>query len=118
MVQRYLAFATAVALLALAVRAEAMETVVNVSNVGLYVGQRVTFCGSVSQTKQAGKAFFINFGGSYPNHRFTNVIFKSDQSRFNLAEFAPGQNLCTTGTVKEYKGVPEIVLSSPSQIVE
>ncbi len=78
----------------------------------------MTFCGTISQTKQAGKAFFINFGGSYPNHRFTNVIFKSDQGKFNVNEFAPGQNLCTTGTVKEYQGVPEIVLSSPSQIVE
>ncbi|MCR5169648.1 MAG: hypothetical protein K6C33_04190 [Desulfovibrio sp.] len=118
MMQRALAFVAFAALLALAVRAEAMETVVNVSNVGLYVGHRVTFCGTISQTKQAGKAFFINFGGHYPQHRFTNVIFKSDQSRFNLADFAPGQNLCTTGTVKEYKGVPEIVLTSPSQVVE
>ena len=118
MMQRALAFVAFAALLALALRAEAMETVVNVSNVGLYVGQRVTFCGTISQTKQAGKAFFINFGGSYPNHRFTNVIFKSDQGKFNVNEFAPGQNLCTTGTVKEYQGVLEIVLSSPSQIVE
>ena len=83
--QRALAFVAFAALLALALRAEAMETVVNVSNVGLYVGHRVTFCGTISQTKQAGKAFFINFGGHYPQHRFTNVIFKSDQSRFNLA---------------------------------
>ena len=118
MMQRALAFVAVIALLALAVRAEAMETVVNVSNAGLYVGQRVTFCGTISQTKQAGKAFIINFGGSYPNHLFTNVIFKSDQGKLNLSEFAPGQNLCTTGTVKEYKGVPEIVLSSPTQIVE
>ena len=118
MMQRALAFVAFAALLALALRAEAMETVVNVSNVGLYVGQRVTFCGTISQTKQTGKAFFINFGGTYPNHRFTNVIFKSDQGKFNVNEFAPGQNLCTTGTIKEYQGVPEIVLSSPSQIVE
>ncbi len=118
MTRKAAACAAALALLALAVRAEALDTVVNAANVGLYVGQKVTFCGTVSQTRQAAKAFFINYGGSYPNHRFTNVIFKSDQDKFSLDEFAPGQNLCTTGTVKEYKGVPEIVLTSPSQIVE
>ena len=118
MMRKALACAGALALLALAVRAEALDSVVNVSNVGLYVGQHVTFCGTISQTKQTGRAFFINFGGAYPNHRFTNVIFASAQSKFNVAGFAAGQNLCTTGTVKEYKGVPEIVLTSPSQIVE
>jgi micrococcal nuclease len=82
-----------------------------------YYGERVTVTGRVIDTKNTGKACFLNF---HPDWRqtFTAVIFARD---FGLFPSPPEKlflekEVRVTGRVQEYRGKPEIVITAPSQI--
>jgi hypothetical protein len=85
-----------------------------------YVGKLGTVCGKVTGTHvtKSGK-ILINFGYEYPNELFTAVIMEDDTARFtdyNPAEFPADKKICVRGRIMDYKGKPEIVVKSPSQI--
>jgi DNA/RNA endonuclease YhcR with UshA esterase domain len=82
-----------------------------------YVGRSVIVEGVVRQvsTSRSGTTF-INFGGRYPNHVFYAVIFKKYSNRFSNVRSYDGKIVAISGTVSLYKGMPQIILSSPSQI--
>jgi len=88
-----------------------------------HVGQKVTVCGKVFGGKYLeesnGKPTFINIGAAFPNSPFTVVIFNDDRINFDYKpeEFLNNKQICVTGTVKEYKGKAEIIVSKESQIV-
>jgi micrococcal nuclease len=46
------------------------------------------------------------------------VIFGPDRSKFPDAPelYYKNKKICVTGTIKQYKGVPEIIVTDPSQI--
>lgn len=86
-----------------------------------HVGQTATVCGSVAGTHYAassrGRPTFINLDKPYPNQIFTVVIWGSDRTKFDRPESEyQGKNICVTGKIKEYRGIPEIVASNPVQI--
>lgn len=82
-----------------------------------HIGQTVTVRGLVSNVHVSGKGtVFIDFGGPYPEQDFTAVIFASAASAFGDASRFDGKYLEVTGTVSMWKGKPEIVVQSPSQI--
>lgn len=84
-----------------------------------YIGEEMIVEGKLAQVYQSEKGnVFLNFEKEYPNQCFTVVIFKSDRNRFpgNLEELYLGKRLRVQGLIKEYKGKPEIILSSPSFI--
>jgi len=64
-------------------------------------------CGEVSQISQTSKATYINFGGIYPKHKFSAVIWSN-----NIMPTSEGSKICITGLVESYKGVPQIVIRS------
>jgi hypothetical protein len=87
-----------------------------------YIGKRETVCGQVASANFAarskGRPTFLNLDRPYPNLIFTVVIWGSDRAKF---EDAPertysGKKICVTGTISSYRGVPQIVVSDPSQI--
>ena len=82
-----------------------------------YYGQYVTVKGKIVTTYNSGKACFLNFHPNYKRY-FTAVIFRSAFSQFpaNPEDFYYGKEVLVTGTVKKYKGKPEIILNDPSQI--
>jgi len=82
-----------------------------------YYGQHVTVEGKIVSTYNSGKACFLNFHPDYKKY-FTAVIFKSAFHRFppSPEDFYYGKNVHVTGTIKQYKGKPEIILNDPSQI--
>lgn len=86
------------------------------------VGRVATIKGRVAGTHYAssnnGSPTFLNVGVDYPNsRRFTVVIWGSDRSRFGRPETRyAGRTVCVRGVVETYQGVPEIEVSSPSQI--
>lgn len=87
-----------------------------------HVGQKMTVCGNVASTHYAstsrGNPTFINLDKPYPNQVFTVLIWGSDRPRFGEPEQSyRNKGICVTGQISDYKGVPEIVASSPSQIV-
>jgi hypothetical protein len=83
-----------------------------------YYGQIKTVGGTIVETKNTGKVCFLNFS---PNWRtdFTAVIFASDFSKFppNPEAYYRGKKVRVTGNIQEYRGKPEIILKSQSQIV-
>lgn len=82
-----------------------------------HVGSSVTVEGVVSQVSvSSGGTIFINFGGRYPNQEFYGVIFKSNSRQFSEVRALEGQTIALSGTVQLYKGRPQIILQSPSQI--
>ena len=61
---------------------------------------------------------YLNFGGKYPDHVFTVVIFAKDLSNFSYvpSEHLKNKNVCVQGIINEYKGKPQIVAKFPDQI--
>jgi DNA/RNA endonuclease YhcR with UshA esterase domain len=83
-----------------------------------HVGEYVTVTGVVSGVGHSSRSntTFINFGGRFPNHQFTAVIFRSAAASFEDVDGLDGKTVSVTGKVKMYRGKPEIVLNNPSQI--
>jgi DNA/RNA endonuclease YhcR with UshA esterase domain len=83
-----------------------------------FIDQTVTVSGVVVAifVSKHGKAF-LNFGDKYPNQTFTGWIpadtpLASDPSLQTLR----GKTVRITGTIKLYRGKPEIKITSKDQI--
>jgi len=81
-------------------------------------GGYVTVEGFVREvhTARSGSATFIDLDGSYPFNPFTAVIFEDDMSRVGDVSDLEGRMVDVTGTIRMYRGKPEIVVTSRSQI--
>ena len=80
---------------------------ISVYEADAHIGESTTVCGEVSQISQTSKATYINFGGIYPKHKFSAVIWSN-----NIMPTSEGSKICITGLVESYKGVPQIVIRS------
>lgn len=83
-----------------------------------HVGETAMVQGIVTGThvdERSGTGF-INMGGRYPNHAFQGFITRSALGRFGDLQRFDGRTIGITGTIKDYRQKPEIILSSPSQI--
>ncbi len=67
----------------------------------------------------SGKVFNLNMGPNY-KECFKAVIFQSSYSKWPRAKddlkLLLGQTIKVCGIVKEYKGLPQIIINSPTQI--
>jgi DNA/RNA endonuclease YhcR with UshA esterase domain len=86
-----------------------------------HVGEVVTVCGTVASTRYAsstrGKPTFLNLGKAYPNQIFTVMIWGEDREKFGEPEEKyRDKNICVTGLISIYRGVPEIVVKDPKDI--
>lgn len=83
-----------------------------------HIGEMATVEGKVSQVHYDARSgvTFINMGGRYPHHLFTGVIFRDYASQFQGVRQLEGQLVRISGRIKLYKGRPEIILRSSSQI--
>jgi hypothetical protein len=82
-----------------------------------YQGQLVTVKGVISaDTTSARENRFLNMGGTYPNQAFTGWIPTKNAGAFSVLPNVTGKACSITGQVQPYKGKPEIVLGSPSQV--
>jgi DNA/RNA endonuclease YhcR with UshA esterase domain len=96
------------------------QKVISASDAAKHLNEKVTICEKVFSTKliTPSNMTFLDLGGFHPNQMLTIVIKGEDRSKFKDApdEYFKGRNVCVTGTVIDYKGKPEIVVSDPSQI--
>ena len=97
------------------------QTVVSIDSVSAYTGQHIKVCSLVTdiyQPKGDNKPTYINFGGRYPDHTFTVVIFAKDLVNFPFSpvEKYKNKNVCVTGMAADYKGKPQIVAKFSEQI--
>jgi len=56
-------------------------------------------------------------GGKYPNQAFTVFIRSSSAAQFPNPQQYEGRTVSVSGKITLYKGKPEIIVNSPSQIV-
>ena len=59
---------------------------------------------------------FVNFGGRYPDHIFTGVIFNRNLQAFPDARSWEGKVLRIRGKVQLYREKPEIIQTAPDQV--
>jgi hypothetical protein len=90
-------------------------------SVPAYLGQHVKICDKISDAyrpKGENTITYLNFGGKYPDHKFTVVIFAKDLVNFPFypVDKYKNQNVRVTGMAAEYKGKPQIVAKFPEQI--
>jgi len=89
-----------------------------------HIGEKQTVCGTVASTHFArsskGQPTFLNLDKPYPNQIFTIMIWGNKRGSFNEApeKYYSGKRICVTGSIKNYRGSPEIVVNNPSQIKE
>jgi hypothetical protein len=90
-----------------------------------HIGDRLKVCGPVVDSNWAsgssGKPTFLNIGEPYPDpDRFTVVIWIDYRSNFPQPpeDYYLGKNICVTGLIISYEGIPEIEVQSPTQIQE
>jgi len=86
-----------------------------------HVGETLTVCGLVASTNYAvrskGQPTYLNLERPYPNQAFTVLIWGTERRKFGEPENALlGKRICATGTIKAYRGKPEIVATEPTQI--
>ena len=90
-----------------------------------HIGERTTVYGTVVDTNYAsgssGKPTFLNMCYAYPNpNRFTVVIWGENRGNFSQPpeDYYDGKTIYVSGLIVSYQGVPEIEVTSPSQILE
>jgi hypothetical protein len=86
-----------------------------------HINEKVSICDKVFSTKliSGSNMTFLDLGGFHPNQLITVVIKGEDRGKFRNApeDYYKGKNVCITGTVIDYKGKPEIVVSDSTQII-
>ena len=78
-----------------------------------------TVCGKVASVRTAtsseGESTFINLDFAYPNQVFTILVWGDDRKSVGELPRA-GDHVCATGSIQDYRGVPEIVVEDKSQL--
>lgn len=97
------------------------EQTISPAEAANHVGEKATVCGVVASARYAsrskGQPTFLNLDKPYPDAIFTALIWGEDRSKFDEPEVRlRDKRICTTGTITQYKGVPEMVLREPSQL--
>ena len=82
-----------------------------------YYGEKVIVEGKIVRTYNSGKACFLNFHEDWKNH-LTGVIFAADFENFTDSpeKLCLGKRVRIIGTIKKYKGAPEIILNDATEI--
>lgn len=86
-----------------------------------HIGKKATVCGTVASTRYAaqskGRPTFVKLDKPYPSQVFTIVIWAEDLPKFtDKPSNWENKQVCATGTITSYRGVPEIVAKSSDQI--
>ncbi len=83
-----------------------------------HIGETAIVEGVVSSARElASKQVFLNFGEPFPNHDFTAVVLPADRKNFGDLKGLNGKKVRVTGKIEDYRGKPEIKLTSPDQLV-
>lgn len=82
-----------------------------------YYGHYRIVDGVIVKAYNSGKAVFLNFHPNWKRY-FTVVIFEKDFHLFpgNPEKYYLNKHVRVKGIIKEYKGKPEIILTSPDQV--
>jgi hypothetical protein len=100
-----------------AARAEAPVKTISPEEAVNHYGKLVTVKGIISADTTSGRGNrFLNMGGAYPNQAFTGWIPSKSAGAFSVVPNVTGKACAIADEVQPYKGKPEVVLNSPSQV--
>jgi len=84
-----------------------------------HLGENATVCGIVASEHTAassrGKPTFINLDSAYPDQVFTILVWGDDRKAVGELPRL-NSRVCAIGLIKDYRGVPEIVVRSSEQL--
>jgi hypothetical protein len=75
----------------------------------------VAYTGQVSEVRQLRGGMVIDLDGAYPNQAMTVYIPRNDEYKFTGLP-SIGDTLAVKGQITQYRGRPEIFVSSPAQL--
>jgi micrococcal nuclease len=85
-----------------------------------HLNETVQISDKVYSTKLIGGSdmVLLDVGGAHPNQYLTVVIRGEDRAKFNAKpeEYYKGRDVIVTGKLIDYKGKPEIIVSSSDQL--
>ena len=86
-----------------------------------HIGEKATVCGKVAGTYYGARSLddptFINIDKPYSTQIFKIVIWGKERSKFGNPDLDyQGKRICVTGEITEFKRIPQIVATDPSQI--
>lgn len=79
------------------------------------VGEEVSVTGEVMDSYLSNSTLFLNFGGEYPDHCFTAVVWDVEDLGLEKDSFV-GEEVSISGEVEMYQGKPQVPVSRKSQI--
>ncbi len=99
------------------VGAQSATPTYTIEQASAHAGEVATVEGPVAEVfvSSRGNAF-LDFGARYPNQEFSAVVFRKNARAFGDLTGLGGKRVKVTGRIAIYRGRPEIILSSPSQL--
>ena len=93
------------------------DAVIPWQQAGEHIGQTVTVTGTLARVHDTGRVTYLNFDEDWRG-KFAIVVFPDMACALGheLEERLLGKAIAVTGSIKEYKGAPEILLENPSQL--
>lgn len=83
-----------------------------------HIGETAIVMDRVEGVHRSGKGnAFLNMGGTYPRQAFTAFIPAASATQFPDLNQYQSKSVSVSGKIVLYKGKPEIIVTSPSQIV-
>jgi len=82
--------------------------------IGLCGCSHTAYSGQVSEIRQTRGGLVIDLDGTYPNQAMAVYIPRNAESKFPSFPNV-GDALAVKGKVSQYKGRPEIIVTSPAQ---
>ena len=85
------------------------------SDASHHVGEKAVVCGQITgehtATTSRGSPKFINLDRTYPHPVFTAVVW--EENRAAVGALPSSGQICVTGAIVEYRGVPQIQSERP-----
>ena len=97
------------------------QSIISAKEAKSHIGENATVCGKVAGSRYLGRSqedpIFINIDKPYSEQVFKVVIWGRDLAKFkNPEQDYLGKRICVMGEITQFRGVPQIVATDPSQI--
>lgn len=92
------------------------ELSISSSECGNHVGVKAKVSGYVADVVKREKVAYLNFDKKYPKNTFSAVVFEGKFSEVGDLDIYKNKNVEVRGIITEYKGKPQIIISSKNQI--
>jgi DNA/RNA endonuclease YhcR with UshA esterase domain len=72
--------------------------------------------GKVAAVAVRTAVVLLNFEKPYPDSPFSAVVFSRNTNKFGTLTNLEGKDVAVSGTIKIYKGKPEIIMTNAAQL--